>query len=97
MWIDVSSNSEAKVKGQEAWNSNKLQVLVANCLRSQFKTGGFLKDCASYCSNDTAEDNKLSLGSEVKRLHSLVISLFLCAYGAWTLTAELKKRAQVLE
>ena len=37
-------------------------------------------------------DNNISLGSEVKLMHSFVISIFLYACESWTLTAELEKR-----
>ena len=37
-------------------------------------------------------DNNISLGSKVKLMRSLVISIFLYACESWTLTAELEKR-----
>ena len=42
-------------------------------------------------------DNNISLGSKVKLMHSLVISIFLYACESWTLTAELEKRTQAFE
>ena len=39
----------------------------------------------------------ISLGSKVKLMRSLVISIFLYAYESWTLTAELEKRKQAFE
>ena len=36
-------------------------------------------------------ENNISLGSNVKLMHSLVISIFLYACESWTLTAELEK------
>ena len=42
-------------------------------------------------------DNNVSLGSKVKLMHSLVISIFLYACESWTLTAELKKKTQAFE
>ena len=39
-------------------------------------------------------DNNISLGSKVKLMCSLVISIFLYACESWTLTAELEKRMQ---
>ena len=42
-------------------------------------------------------DNNISLGSKVKLMHSLVISIFLYASESWTLTAELEKRMQAFE
>ena len=41
-------------------------------------------------------DNNISLGSKVKLMRSLVISILLYACESWTLTAELDKRTQVL-
>ena len=42
-------------------------------------------------------DNYISLGSKVKLMRSLVISIFLYACESWTLTAELEKRTQAFE
>ncbi|MEW8546076.1 MAG: hypothetical protein AB2693_21350 [Candidatus Thiodiazotropha sp.] len=42
-------------------------------------------------------DNKISLGSKVKLMRSLVISIFLSAYESWTLTADLVKITQAFE
>ena len=42
-------------------------------------------------------DNNKSLGSKVKLMRSLVISIFLYACESWTLTAELEKRSQAFE
>ena len=41
--------------------------------------------------------NNISLGSKVKLMHSLVISISLYARKSWTLTAELEKRTQAFE
>ena len=42
-------------------------------------------------------DNNISLGSKVKLLRSLVISIFLYSCESWTLTAELGKKTQAFE
>ena len=42
-------------------------------------------------------DTNFSLGSKVKLMHFLVISIFLYACELWTLTAELDKRIQAFE
>ena len=42
-------------------------------------------------------NNNISLGSKVKLMRSLAISIFLCACELWTLTAELEKRIQAFE
>ena len=41
--------------------------------------------------------NNISLGSKVKLMRSLVISIFLFACESWTFTAELEKRTQAFE
>ena len=43
------------------------------------------------------KDNNISLGSKVKSMRSLVISIFLYACKSWTFTLELVKRTQVFE
>ena len=42
-------------------------------------------------------DNNISLGSKVKLMCSLVISIFLYACESWTLTVELENRMQAFE
>ena len=42
-------------------------------------------------------DNNISLGSKVKLMRSLIISIFLDACKSWTLAVELEKRAQAFE
>ena len=42
-------------------------------------------------------DNNISLGSKVKLMRSLVITIFLYACESWILTAELEKRTQAFE
>ena len=42
-------------------------------------------------------DNNISLGSKVKLIRSLVISIFLYACESWILTAELEKRTKAFE
>ena len=42
-------------------------------------------------------DNNISLGSKVKLIRSLVISIFLYACESWTLTAQLEERLQAFE
>ena len=42
-------------------------------------------------------DNNMSLGSKVKLVRSLVISIFLYACESWALTAELEQRTQAFE
>ena len=42
-------------------------------------------------------DNNISLGSKVKLIRSLVMSIFLYACESWTLIAQLEKRIQAFE
>ena len=42
-------------------------------------------------------DNNISIGSKVKLMRFLVVSIFLYACESWTLTAELEKRTQAFE
>ena len=42
-------------------------------------------------------DKRISLGSKIWLMHSLVTSIFLYACESWTLTAELKRRIQAME
>ena len=42
-------------------------------------------------------DSNISLGSKVKLMPSLIISIFLYACESWTLTAELEKRVQAFK
>ena len=42
-------------------------------------------------------NNNISLGSKVKLMRSLVMSIFLYAFESWSLTAELEKRTQAFE
>lgn len=43
------------------------------------------------------KDNNISLGSKVRLLHSLTISIFLYACEIWPLTAELQKKIKSME
>ena len=43
------------------------------------------------------KDNNVSLGSKVKLMRFLVISIFLYACESWILTAELEKKTQAIE
>ena len=43
------------------------------------------------------KDKNIALSSKIRLIHSLVISIFLYACEAWTLTAELEKKIQATE
>ena len=65
------------------------------------ETRDSLKDGTLHCSSYNAEamwrDNKISLGSKVKFMCFLVISIYLYACESWPMTAELEKRTQAFE
>ena len=89
---------EIKVKGQKLGSVTSFRYLVSD--------DGSKPEVLSRIAQATAaltklkpiwRDNNLSLGSKVKLMHSLVISIFLYACESWTLTAELEKRMQAFE
>ena len=53
--------------------------------------------CSSYNAEAMWIDNKISLGSKVKLMCFLVISIFLYACESWPMTAEVEKRTQAFE
>ena len=91
---------EMKVKGQKLGTVTNFKYLGAVVLDD-----GSKPEVLSRIAQATAaltklkpiwSDNK-SLGSKVKLMRSLVISIFLYACESWTLTAELEKRMQAFE
>ena len=95
------TQKEIKAKGQ------KLGIVTSfNDLGAVVSDDGSKPDVLSRIEQATAaltklkpiwRDNNISLGSKVKLMHSLVISIFLFACESWTLTAELEKRTQAFE
>ena len=92
---------EIKVKGQKFGTVTSVKYLGA-----VVSDDGSKPEVLSRISQATAaliklkpiwRDNNLSLGSKVKLMRSLVISIFLYACDSWTLTAELEKRTQAFE
>ena len=91
---------EIKVKGQKLGTVTSFKYLGA-----AVSDDGFKPEILSRIVQATAaltklkpiwRDNKISLGSKVKLMRSLVISIFLYACESWTLT-ELEKRTQAFE
>ena len=92
---------EIKVKGQ------KLGIVTSfKYLGAVVSDDGSKPEVLSRIAQGTAaltklkpiwRDNNISLGSKVKLMRSLVISIFLYACESWTLTAELEKRTQAFE
>ena len=87
---------EIKVKGQKLGTVTSFKYLGA-----VVSDDGSKPEALSRIAQATAaltklkpiwRDNNISLGSKVKLMRSLVISIFLYACESWTLTAELEKR-----
>ena len=92
---------EIKVKGQKLGTVTSFKYLGA-----VVSDNGSKPEVLSRIEQATAaltklkpiwRDNNISLGSKVKLMRSLVISIFLYACESWTLTAELEKRTQAFE
>ena len=92
---------EIKVKGQKLGTVTSFKYLGA-----VISDDGSKPEVLSRIAQATAaltkmkpiwRDNNISLGSKVKLMRSLVISIFLYACESWTLTAELEKRTQAFE
>ena len=92
---------EIKVKGQKLGTVTSFKYLGA-----VVSDDGSKPEVLSRIAQATAaltklkpiwRDNNISLGSKVKLVRSLVISIFLYACESWTLTAELEKRTQAFE
>ena len=98
------SQREINDKGQKLnWNSYKTQIPW-----SKFSDEGSKPEVLLRIEQATAaltklkliqvwRDNNISLGSKVKLMLSLVISIFLYACKSWTLIAELEKKMQAFE
>ena len=89
---------EIKVKGQKLGTVTRFKYLGA-----VVSDDGSKPEVLSRIAQATAalsklkpiwRDNNISLGSKVKLMRSLVISVFLYACESWTSTAELEKRTQ---
>ena len=92
---------EIKVKGQKLGTVTRFKYLGA-----VVSDDGSKPEVLSRIAKATAalrklkpisRDNNISLGSKVKPMRSLDISIFLYACESWTLTAELEKRTQAFE
>ena len=92
---------EVKIKGQNLGTVTSFKYLGAIV-----SDDGLKPEVLSRIAQATAaltklkpiwRDNNLFLGSKVKLIHSLDISIFLYAYESWTLMAELEKRTRAFE
>ena len=101
-WQTVSMHPE-RDKGirAEVEHCYKLQVPWSSCFRWWLKTRGLSRIAQASAALTKLKriwrDNNISLGSKVKLMRSLVISIFLYACESWTLTAELEKRTPALK
>ena len=98
---DNGTQREIKVKGQKLGTVTSFKYLGA-----VVSDDGSKPEVLSRIEQATAaltklkpiwRDNNISLGSKVKLMRSLVISIFLYVCESWTLTAELEKRTQAFE
>ena len=99
-----SANSikrETKVTGQKLGSVTSFKYLEAvvsdNGSKSEILSRIAQATAAFTKPNPIWRDNNISLGSKVKLMHSLVISIFLYPCESWTLTAELEKRTKSSE
>ena len=92
----MASRERDKGKGAEVGHCNKLQVPWSSCFKPEVLSRIAQATAALTKLKPIWRDNNISLGSKVKLMRYLVISIFLYACESWTLTAELEKRTQVL-
>ena len=91
---------EIKVKGQKlrtVTSSSTLKQLFQMMAPNQFLSRIAQATAALTKLKPIWRDNNISLGSKVKLMRSLVISIFLYACESSTLTAELEKRTHAFE
>ena len=97
----IQREREIKVKGQTLGT-----VTSSKYLGAVVSDDGSKPEVLSRIAQATAaltklkpiwRDNNISLGSKVKLMRYLVISIFLYACESWTLTVELEKRTQAFE
>ena len=90
-----------KGKRAKVGHCNKLHVSWSSCFIWWLQTRGLSRIAQATATLTKLKpiwrDDNISLGSKVKLMRSLVISIFLYAYESWTLTAELEKRTQAFE
>ena len=98
---DNGIQRETKVKGQKLGT-----VTSFKCLGAVVSDDGSKQEVLSRIAQATAaltklkpiwRDNNTSLGSKMKLMRSLVITMFLYDCESWTLAAKLEKRTQAFE
>ena len=92
---------EIKINGQQLGAITSFKYLEAVVSEDNFQPEIFSRIAQTTAAltklKPICRDNSISLGSKVRLMRSLVISLFLYAYESWTLTAELEKRTKAFE
>ena len=92
---------ESKVKGKKLGTVTSFKYIGAMVSDERSKTeilSRFAQATAALTKlKPIWRDNNTSLGSKLKLMCSLVISIFLYACESWTLTAELEKMTQAFE
>ena len=79
---------EIKVKGQKLGAVTSFKYMGAIVSDEGLLSGIAQATAALSKLKPILKDNNISLGSKVKLMHFLVISIFLYAFKSWTLTAE---------
>ena len=103
----LMTNSANGIQGEIKIKGQKLDIVTSfKYLGAVVSDDGPKPEVLSRIAQATAPITKLkpiwrvsniSLGSKVKLMRSLFISIFLYACESWTLTAELEKRTQAFE
>ena len=92
---------EIKVKGQRLGTVTNFKYLGASVSDVESKPEVLSRTAQATAALTKLKpiwrDNNISLGSKVKLMSFLAISIFLYACESWTLTAELEKRTQGIE
>ena len=88
---------EKKVKRQKLGTVTSFKYLGAVVSDDCSKPEILSKLAALTKLKPIGRDNNISLGSKLRLMRSLVISIFLYACESWTLTAELEEKAQAFE
>ena len=88
--------NEIKVKGQKLGTLTSFKYLGAVVSDDGFKPEVLPRNAQATAALTKLKpiwrDNNISLGSKMKLMRSLAISIFLYACESWTLTAELEKK-----
>ena len=91
-------NTEIKVNGQKLETVRSFKYLVSVTTDEGAKLEMSSRMCAALIRlKPVWNDRSIYLISKVRRMRSLVVSIFQYACESWTLTAELRKRMQAMD